>query len=64
MKKIIIPNELVSVIAEEEIIKNHISKANRVIKKQKVAELVAQGIDKEVAKSMTKAFMSVDYKGV
>ena len=36
MKKIIIPNELVSVIAEEEIIKNHISKANREIKNKRL----------------------------
>lgn len=58
MKKIIVSNELVNGAAETEIVRSHISKANREIKKQRIAELVAQGIDKEVAKAMTQAFMA------
>nr|DAV20212.1 MAG TPA: hypothetical protein [Caudoviricetes sp.] len=58
MKKVIIPTELVNIIAEEENIRTHTKKAEREIKKQRIAELVAQGIDKAVAKAMTEAFMA------
>lgn len=58
MKKVIIPTELVNIIEETEIVRKHEQKAKRAIKKQKVDELVAQGIDKEIAKAMTEAFMA------
>lgn len=51
-------NELAMVIAEEEIIKKHEKKAKRVLKKEKLAELMAQGIDKELAKVMVDAYWS------
>lgn len=35
---------------------NMIEKAERQIQKDKVNELVSQGIDKEIAKAMTKAY--------
>lgn len=35
---------------------NRIEKAERQIRKDKVNELVSQGIDKEIAKAMTKAY--------
>lgn len=58
MKKVIIPTELVNVMAEDEIIKTHIKKAEREIKKQRINELIAEGIDKVTAKAMVEAFMA------
>ena len=46
---------LVEEIAEHN---NRIKKANAEIKKQKVKELMAQGVDKELAKVMADAYMS------
>lgn len=52
MKKVIIPNELVNIIAEDEIIKTHERKAKRNLISQRVKELINEGIDKEIAKVM------------
>lgn len=53
-------NELAQYIEYEEIVRKHERKAEREIKKEKINELVAQGIDKEIAKAMTEAFMFCD----
>lgn len=53
MKKIIIPNELVNTIAEQMIIDEHIKKAKKAIRKERISELTAQGIDKDIADVMT-----------
>ena len=45
-------NELAQMIEYEEIVRNHIKKAERAIKKERTAELTAQGIDPEIAKVM------------
>lgn len=50
-------NELAQYIEYEEIVRKHERKAKKEIKKEKINELVAQGIDKEIAKAMTEAFM-------
>ncbi|MGN0107821.1 MAG: hypothetical protein ACI4A5_09025 [Hominilimicola sp.] len=52
MKKIIIPNELVNIIAEQMIIDEHIKKAKKAIRKERISELTAQGIDKDIAAVM------------
>ena len=52
MAKVTGLNELSQYIAYEEIVNNHIKKAERSIKKARAAELMAQGIDKELAKVM------------
>ena len=40
----------------EEIIKTHEKRAKKEIVKEKIAEYVAQGIDKEIAKTMANVF--------
>lgn len=45
-------NEFSQMIAEDELFRNHIKKAEKEIKKNRVKELMAQGIDKEMAKVM------------
>ena len=52
MKKVIITTEMVNAIAEEEIIRTHIKRAERAIKRERTKELIAEGIDKEIAKVM------------
>lgn len=52
MKKIIVSNEVVNAFAEEEIIREHEKKAKREIKKNRAKELMAQGIEKDVAEVM------------
>lgn len=45
-------NELAQMIEYNEIVRNHINKAEKAIKKQRTAELMALGIDAEIAKVM------------
>jgi len=45
-------NELAQAVAYEEIVRTHIKRAERAIKKERLNELLAQGIDKEIAKVM------------
>lgn len=52
MKKITITSEMVNAIAEAEIIRTHIKRAERAIKRERENELIAEGIDKELAKVM------------
>ena len=52
MVKTIITTEMVNGIAFDEITKTHERKAKTAIKKDRIAELTAQGIDKEIAKVM------------
>ncbi len=52
MKKVIITTEMVNAIAEEEIIRTHIKRAERAIKRERTNELIAEGIDEELAKVM------------
>lgn len=52
MTKVNIPTELINIIAEEEIIRTHEKRAKAAIKRERVKELVAEGIDKELAKVM------------
>lgn len=47
-------NELAQAIEYDEIIKTHEAKAKRAADKARLNELIAQGIDKEVAKVMVK----------
>lgn len=54
MKKIIITSEMVNIIAEEEIIRQHEKKAKAAITKNRVKELISEGIDPEVARVMAK----------
>lgn len=54
MKKIIITSEIVNIIAEEEIIRQHEKKAKTAITKNRVKELISEGIDPEVARVMAK----------
>lgn len=56
MTEVSIPRELLNRIAEEEIIRTHERRAKRELQKQHTAELVAQGIDKDIAKAMTQAY--------
>lgn len=52
MKKITITTELVNIIAEEEIIRTHERKARAEIKKNRIKELISEGVDPEIAKVM------------
>ncbi len=52
MTKLIIPTEAVNQIAENLIIEEHIRKAKRQIKKDRTAELIAEGVDAEIAAVM------------
>lgn len=52
MKKINISTEMMNLIAEEEIIRTHIKRAERAIKKNRIAEMIAEGVDPEIAKVM------------
>lgn len=54
MKKIIINTEMVNAMAEEEIRRTHERKAKSTLIQQRVKELIAEGIDKELAKVMAK----------
>jgi hypothetical protein len=54
MKKIIITSDMVNLIAEEEIIRQHEKKAKIAITKNRVKELISEGIDPEVARVMAK----------
>lgn len=45
-------NELAQMIEYNEIVRNHIKKAEKAIKKQRTDELMALGIDAEIAKVM------------
>lgn len=45
-------NELAQVVAYDEIVEKHIKKAEKEIKKNRIKELIAEGIDPEVAKVM------------
>lgn len=51
---ITLTNKAINHIEEQEIIRKHEAKAKKVLIKQRVDELVAQGIDKEIAKVMAK----------
>ena len=55
MTKVIIPTELVNAIAYEEIVRTHERRAKAAIKKERVKELIAQGVDPELAKVMINA---------
>ena len=55
MTKVIIPTELVNAIAYEEIVRTHERRAKAAIKKERVNELIAQGVDPELAKVMINA---------
>ena len=48
-------NELAQIIAYDEIAKTHIKKAEKEATNNRVKELMAEGIDKELAKVMAKA---------
>lgn len=50
-------NELAQYIEYEEILRNHENKAMKEIKKQRINEMVANGVDKEIAKVMVEAFV-------
>ena len=54
MRKIIINTEMVNAMAEEEIRRTHERKAKITLIQQRVKELIAEGIDKEIAKVMAK----------
>lgn len=56
MKKVIITSDLVNAVAEDMIIKEHIKKAEKQIKKDRVAELVNEGADLDIAKIMINVF--------
>jgi hypothetical protein len=56
MKKVIITSDLVNAVAEDMIIKGHIKKAEKQIKKDRVAELVNEGVDPDIAKIMINVF--------
>lgn len=45
-------NELAQYVAYEEIVRNHIKTAERKAKQARVKQLIASGVDKEVAKVM------------
>lgn len=51
---ITLTNIAINYIEEQEIIRKHEAKAKKVLIKQRVDELVTQGIDKEMAKIMAK----------
>lgn len=52
MRKITITTEMVNIIAEEEIIRTHERKAKADIKKNRIKELISEGVDPEIAKVM------------
>ena len=52
MTKVTGLNELAQMIAEEEIYRSHIRKAERAIKKDRTQELIAEGCDPEIAAVM------------
>lgn len=52
MTKVTISNEVVNMIAEDEIIRTHIKRAKAAIKRDRVKELIAEGVDPEIAKVM------------
>lgn len=47
-------NELGQIVAYNEIVEKHIKKAEKEIKKNRTAELIAEGVDPEIAKVMAK----------
>lgn len=47
-------NELAQIISYDEIVKTHIKKAEKEATNNRVKELIAEGIDKELAKVMAK----------
>ena len=51
-------NELSQVIEEVEFERNIIKKAEKEIRKQRIAEMVANGIDKAMAKVMVESMMA------
>lgn len=55
MTKVNITTEQINFIAYEEIIRTHEKKAKAAIKRDRVKELMAQGIDKEMAQVMANA---------
>lgn len=59
MTKVNIEPIIINIIAEEEIIRTHERKAKAAIKKNRVNELIAQGIDKELAKVMATVEMNM-----
>lgn len=62
MRKITIEREVLNYMAEEEIIRIHEKKAKKAIKKNRVNELIAQGIDKELAKVMASVELNPIYQ--
>jgi hypothetical protein len=52
MKKITITTEAVNMIAEDEIIRTHERKAKAAIRRNRVKELMMEGVDPEIAKVM------------
>ena len=55
MTKVNITTEQINFIAYEEIIRTHEKKAKAAIKRDRIKELMAQGIDKEMAQVMANA---------
>ena len=55
MTKIMITREAMNLIAEEEIIRTHERKAKRAIKRARINEMIAEGVDPEIAKVMVEA---------
>lgn len=55
MKNISMSRELLNLIAEEEIYKKHEKKCKREVLKRRTNELVAEGIDKQLAKVMAQS---------
>ena len=52
MTKIMIARETMNLIAEEEIIRTHKRRAKRAIKRDRIKELITEGVDPEIAKVM------------
>ena len=52
MTKIMIARETMNLIAEEEIIRTHEKRAKRAIKRDRIKELITEGVDPEIAKVM------------
>ena len=55
MTKVNITTEQINLIAYEEIIRTHEKKAKAAIKRDRIKELMAQGIDREMAQVMANA---------
>lgn len=51
-------SELAKYIENEEIIRTHEKKAIKEIKKQRIAEMVSEGVDIEIAKVMVNSFLA------